>query len=265
MRLCSRLGVTGAAALLLAPAAFGQSIADRVDEVRDGKVRMRFAARPGVCGDGCSSISMNRGRSYRVTGGRHDVDWDADCEYGPVRVVLRVRGGEVTDVDTYVGGRWRPAAAGTVDLGTLPAQQAVDYLLALARRARGDLGGAAVLPTMLADSVTIWPELLDMAKDESISRRTRKSAVFWLGQAAGEEATEGLAEIVGDVDADRDVRKTAVFALSQRPRAEGVPALIHVVRTNRDPQLVRQALFWLSQSDDPRAIELFEEILLSRQ
>ncbi len=70
---------------------------------------------------------------------------------------------------------------------------------------------------------------------------------------------------MGDVDADRDVRKTAVFALSQRPRAEGVPALIHVVRTNRDPQLVRQALFWLSQSDDPRAIELFEEILLSRQ
>jgi len=57
------------------------------------------------------------------------------------------------------------------------------------------------------------------------------------------------------------VRETAVFALSQRPRDEGVPALIRIVKENRDPDLRRKAIFWLGQSDDPRAIALFEELL----
>jgi HEAT repeat protein len=57
------------------------------------------------------------------------------------------------------------------------------------------------------------------------------------------------------------VRETAVFALSQRPRDEGVPALITIAKKNPDPELRRKAIFWLGQSDDPRAIALFEELL----
>ena len=52
-----------------------------------------------------------------------------------------------------------------------------------------------------------------------------------------------------------------MFALSQRPADEGVPALIRVVRSSREPEIVRTALFWLGQSEDPRALTLFEEIL----
>ena len=33
-----------------------QSIADRVNAVRDGVVRMSFSSRPGVCGDGMGSV-----------------------------------------------------------------------------------------------------------------------------------------------------------------------------------------------------------------
>ncbi len=57
------------------------------------------------------------------------------------------------------------------------------------------------------------------------------------------------------------MRKPAVFALSQRPAEEGVPALIRIARTNRHPELRKTALFWLGQSEDPRALALFEEIL----
>ncbi|UCC72192.1 MAG: HEAT repeat domain-containing protein [Gemmatimonadota bacterium] len=256
--------VVGAAALLLAPAAFGQSIADTVDDVRDGKVRMSFASRAGICGDGYSSISMDGGRGWHIRRG-HSDEWEVECEPGPVRVVLRVRERQVTGVDTYVGGRWRPAGSTTRDLGTVSVQRAVDYLLSLARGSRGDAGKEAIFPAMLADSVTVWPQLLDMAKDDAVRRDTRKNAVFWLGQAAADAATEGLTEIVYDDDADREVRKTAIFALSQRPDDEGVPALIEVVRAHGDPALVKNALFWLSQSDDPRAIDLFEEILLGRR
>jgi hypothetical protein len=52
-----------------------------------------------------------------------------------------------------------------------------------------------------------------------------------------------------------------VFALSQRSGNEGVPAVIRIARTNPDPELRKSALFWLDQSEDPRALALFEEIL----
>jgi HEAT repeat protein len=52
-----------------------------------------------------------------------------------------------------------------------------------------------------------------------------------------------------------------VFALSQRSGNEGVPALLRIARTNPDPELRKTALFWLGQSEDPRALALFEEIL----
>ena len=42
-----------------------QSIAERVGAVQQGDVELRFAARPGACGDGRSFISL--GRSMRMT------------------------------------------------------------------------------------------------------------------------------------------------------------------------------------------------------
>jgi HEAT repeat protein len=56
------------------------------------------------------------------------------------------------------------------------------------------------------------------------------------------------------------VRESAVFALSQQHEA-GVPELIHIARTNRDPEIRRKAIFWLGQSNDPRALALFEDLL----
>ena len=113
-------------------------------------------------------------------------------------------------------------------------------------------------------SANVWPAFLRIARNSDLPRGTRTQAVFWLGQAAGDAATSNLKDIVVDNSVDREVREQAVFALSQRPRDEGVPALIAVARTNRDPEIRRKALFWLGQSHDPRAIDLFEELLLKR-
>jgi hypothetical protein len=44
-------------------------------------------------------------------------------------------------------------------------------------------------------------------------------------------------------------------------KTEGVPALLRIARSNPDPELRKTALFWLGQSEDPRALALFEEIL----
>ena len=60
------------------------------------------------------------------------------------------------------------------------------------------------------------------------------------------------------------MKKKAVFALSQLPKDEGVPKLIDVARNNRNPEVRRQAMFWLGQSHDARAVKFFEDILLKK-
>ncbi len=85
--------------------------------------------------------------------------------------------------------------------------------------------------------------------------------MFWLGQAAGEAATKGLDSLASDDDMNRDVRDAAVFALSQQPHDVGVPALISIARSNKSPEVRKKAIFWLGQSNDPRALALFEELL----
>jgi len=247
-----------------AATAAAQDLARQIARAPDGEVRVSFAARPGVYGNGRNVIAWDcgSGRCRNVQGNYDDRDdWHSSCDSGPVRVVLAVRGGTVTRAKVYVGGHWTAGGAGVTDLGTVSAPAAAAYFLDLARTAPGDAGSSAVFAATLADSVTVWPDLLRLARSPQVAEHTRRTAVFWLGQAAEEAATRGLAELVDDDSGDREVRQAAVFALSQRPRDEGVPVLIRVVRTNRDPEMRRKALFWLGQSGDPRALALFEELL----
>jgi hypothetical protein len=242
-----------------------QSLERRVTGAPDGSVRFSFAARPGVYGNGGNMISWDCDKgnchSRQVDGNWDDHDdWNMPCDSGPVRVALSKSGGRITDLRVYVGGEWRTSTMAT-DLGTVSAKDAASYLLAFAQRDESRAAEKAIFPAVLADSVTIWPDLLKIAKSDQVSRKVRRSAVFWLGQAAGDAATKGLTDLVDDGNADRDVRESAVFALSQRPREEGVPALIRIARENKDPDLRRKAIFWLGQSDDPRALSLFEELL----
>jgi len=71
----------------------------------------------------------------------------------------------------------------------------------------------------------------------------------------------GAIEEVLDSDPDAEIRKSAVFALSRLPRDEGVPLLIRTARTHSSRAVREQAFFWLGQSEDPRALAFFEEVL----
>ncbi len=235
--------------LSAAPSPAGaQALNQRLAAAPDGSVRFSFAARAGVCGNG-----------RNISTSRDDQDWESDCDAGPVRVVLTVRAHRVTALRTYVGGRWR--ASGATDWGTVSTRAAVEFLAWLARSAVDDAGGKAVFPLTLADSVEPWPAMLAIARDTTVRRETRKQAVFWLGQAAGDAATRGLDSLLADPRGDRAIQEQAVFALSQRPKDEGVPALMRVARTHPDPVIRKKAIFWLGQSGDPRAIALFEDLL----
>ncbi|HEX9164324.1 MAG TPA: HEAT repeat domain-containing protein [Gemmatimonadales bacterium] len=224
-----------------------QDLGTRVAAAPDGLVRMSYASKPGVCGRGQDVISRSGPRD----------GWD--CDEGPVRVALDVRSGKVTAVRTYVGGHWGQAADRVTELGTVSAPAAAKYLVGLAER--GLRKGDPILAATLADSAVVWPDLLRIGRNANLPRETRKQAVFWLSQDAGDAATRGLADLAEDQKQDRDVREHAVFALSQLDDDKGTEALIRLAKTNNDPAIRKRAIFWLGQSDDPRALALFEELL----
>jgi hypothetical protein len=228
-----------------------QTLAERVGAVEEGTVRLSFAARAGVCGDWENGVSVRQNTD----------EWRADCDPRLVRVALRVRDRRVHSIRTYVGGQWLADRRST-DLGTVRPQDAAGYFIGLAERTgHAPVTGDPLLPSVLADSVTIWPSLLRLARTPALPKDIRTRAVFWLSQAAGAAAGRALDSIAHDDRGDREIRKQAIFALSQRSRDEGVPALIRIARDNMDPELRKTALFWLGQTEDPRALDLFEEIL----
>ncbi len=239
-----------------------QNIARSVASAGTGKVRFTYLARPDLCG---YNNSISRGGNNRMSWSSDvapDVEYDHDCSKGPVRMVLYVDGGRVSKIRTYVGGEWRPATNGVTDLGAISAKDATDYLLSLATTDAGAVGRDAIMPLTFADGVVVWPRLFTLVRDENRPLSTRKQAMFWLGQAAGEHVA-GKVSFAKDDDAT-EVKKSAVFALSQRRNSEAVPSLIEVARNNHDTEVRKSALFWLGQTMDPQAIGLFEEILGSR-
>ncbi len=234
-----------------------QNLAQRAAQVKDGTVRFSFAAREGVCGDGRNNISDRGDRDSKWK----DVEWT--CERGPVMVALTKANGDIVSVRAYVGARWRAPGGDVVNLGSVGVREATDWLLDVAAVSPGKAASQAIFPATLADSVSIWPRLLRIARDESRPRDARTQSVFWLGQAAGDEATKGLADVVDDPNGDREVRKSAVFALSQQ-HGNGVEYLLKIAQGNKDKEIRKQAIFWLGQSKDPRALDYFERVLTKR-
>jgi HEAT repeats len=102
-------------------------------------------------------------------------------------------------------------------------------------------------------------ELLHMAKFDE-NDNVRGQALFWIAQKAGKRAAGALTDAIQN-DPETDVKKKAVFALSQLPKDEGIPQLIHVAETNSNQTVRKEAFFWLGQSQDPRALAYFEQIL----
>jgi len=168
-------------------------------------------------------------------------------------MTLSVSGGRLIDADLAVGGAWSQDDD-AVDLGTVAAVEAAAALLDLAATASFRGGGDLIIGAVVADSAEVWPQLLQLARQDDVAEGIRDDAVLWLGFAA--------ADALGpEADDEDDIRESAVFALSQRPHDEAVPALIRVVEGDHPVHLRKSALFWLGQTDDLRAIDVYEEIL----
>ena len=251
---------------ILAPPTSAQSLADRVSSGADGAVQFSFAARPGVCGNGRSFVSIG---SNTYIGSYNMIDGAVreSCSAGPVRVVVNRAGPTITSVETYVGapvGGTPPAAR---DLGNVPAREAAAYLLSLAARLEGRPARDAIMPAVLADSADVWQPLLAIARDAARPRETRTQALSWLGRAANDlgaapsgQVASALVALASDENAERTIRERAMSTLSNLPRGEGIPALIQMVNSGSDFWLGTKAMSTIASSGDPRAREFLRTI-----
>lgn len=89
----------------------------------------------------------------------------------------------------------------------------------------------------------------------------RGQALFWLAQRASRQQASGAISEALEKDPETEVKKKAVFALTQMPNGDGVPMLIQVARANPNAAVRKQAMFWLGQSKDQRAVKFFEDVL----
>ena len=257
----SRSLIAGFVILSASQDLLSQSLSSRIAAVRDGAVTFHYTARPGVCGDGEHYVKLGGSAYY----GSFDVRREhAPCEFGPVQVRVTMDGGDIARVQYWVGA---PRSREAQDLGEVPAPEAARWLMSVAQTGSARASAKAIMPAVLADSSIVWPTLLAIAKDvDTRSRGTRMEALLWLSRFAG-SAVEGrkndpLDEDERSMSDDDDLKRQAVFVLSQLPHNEGVPELLKVSQSpNISPRVKRQAFFWLGQSGDSRAIELFETVL----
>jgi HEAT repeat protein len=111
-------------------------------------------------------------------------------------------------------------------------------------------------------------ELLALAKNDP-APKVRSQAQFWLAQQVGkklegERPDSRIVSTLGDAaknDPEVSIRKSAVFALSRLPADQGVPELIQVASTTKDTATRREAIFWLGQSKDPKALAYLEKVV----
>jgi HEAT repeats len=177
-----------------------------------------------------------------------------------VMILLRVQTGEVRRIRALSGDCQIDAGGLTLYwLGEVTGAQSVDFLRAFVGvvdfrdRSEGALSALALHRDAAATSA-----IVDFARNGD--SRTRQRALFWVARRAESQAAGILTQAI-DNDPDVEVKKQAVFALSQLPKDEGIPLLIRLARSHTHPIVRKQAMFWLGQSKDPRALSFFEEVL----
>ena len=152
-------------------------------------------------------------------------------------------------------------------IASLRSEESRDYLIALAVNEReamdvrrsavaylGTGGGysnwtpRAVAPTSRAGGMTVAAPSRGSSQSDAVSRPSGivvAGALWQVYQKAGE----------------LEIRRQALVSLANMRDNAGTERLLDVARTEKNPELRRSAISFLSRSKDPRALELLQEII----
>jgi TolA-binding protein len=100
--------------------------------------------------------------------------------------------------------------------------------------------------------------LMEIATNTREPMEMRKKALFWAGQGSAP-----IGELVNLYNRmpDREMREQLIFVYSQRRDRAATDKLIDIARREQDQALRKKALFWLGQSNDPRAAQALLEVI----
>jgi len=161
-------------------------------------------------------------------------------------------------IQTYVGPA-DSALRGVTDLGRVRAQDAADYLLSIANSVDGRAGRDALFPAMLADSANTAAALVAIAKNTSLPRETRRSALSYMGrstdgmQTIPASVTEPILAIAKDESDNQSVRQQALSVLGRLDHGAGIQPLIQLSQQTQSVWLAKESMSTLARSGDPRA------------
>ncbi len=144
-------------------------------------------------------------------------------------------------------------------LGEPSAEQSASLLAGLVEASPQKSSSSLLMAVSFHQSPFAANSLLRIARGSS-SASVRKNAVFWLGQEVSRQAGEEL-EKLATSDPDVEVQKQVVFALSQRKNDEAIPSLLRIAKEHPSLAVRKQAIFWLGQKNDPRVLDVFEQML----
>jgi HEAT repeat protein len=102
--------------------------------------------------------------------------------------------------------------------------------------------------------------LMQIATNKNEDKELRQQALVTLVQS--DMPTADLLKLFDSLPADDEMQGMMVMLMARRPNDPAITdRLITIARTSKDKELRQQAIFWLSQSKDPRATKLLEEML----
>jgi hypothetical protein len=134
----------------------------------------------------------------------------------------------------------------------------VDWLRGLYPRLSQQLRDNVFLAVSRSDGSRASRWLAGVATDANETEHTREQAMFWLGQGRG--PTADLVRLYDKLD-EPSLRTHYTFVLSQRRDSEALDKLIDIAQHDRDKSVRHQALFWLGQSKDPRALAFIRDLV----
>ncbi|TAK53969.1 MAG: HEAT repeat domain-containing protein [Bacteroidetes bacterium] len=145
-------------------------------------------------------------------------------------------------------------------------QETDDVLPFLTRIARNDnsedVREKAIFSISEVESEAAIDSLISLSR-KGHDKETRSKALFWLAEKASKKALKTIKDVLDDDDEDTEVQRQALFALTQAndDENESVDELIKIAKTHHNRKIRKEAIFWLGQSESPKAVDALVEIV----